>query len=192
MPMLPGSLVGGKSRDNHVRPELANDAHYVGQHILLSPEFERLAVVLGISKIPGSREELLTAIHAPGREQFLGADYAQFIADFGTKDILPAVSASHGKIAGAAKAVSGQKGDQAGIFVIRMRRNEKDAAHLPKTPQLRQDAGRRVRCGYCHQRKQEAGEDGKTSYPRYYITRATACVKRHVSGSHVRIRAKWY
>ena len=78
--------------DEHVRPKLADDTHDVSQHLLVVPLGERLAVVLRVAEVTGPGEKLSAAVDAPGGEQFLGADHPQFVAKFGTEQVLAAVA----------------------------------------------------------------------------------------------------
>ena len=158
VPVLAWGTIGGKVGDEHVRAERANHSHHVGQYFFFAPELECLPVILGISKIPGPREELLAAVNPPRRQQFLGADHPQFVADFRSEHILPAVAARQREIGGTAIAAARQEGEQARILVVRMRRDQEHASHLPKTPQFLENVRGRVRPGQGEERHKTEGE----------------------------------
>src|ERR1035441_4043406 len=87
--------LGGKTHDEHVRPEFANDAHDIGQHLLFVPDVQRFAVILGKSEVNGAGKKLAATVEATGGEQFLSAGHAQFLAELGTEHILTAIAAPH-------------------------------------------------------------------------------------------------
>jgi len=93
MSVLAAAAIGGKARDDHVGAKGANHPHHVGQNLLLAPELKGFPVILGKTKILGAREELPATVHPPRRQQFLRADYPEFIPDFRPEHILPAVAA---------------------------------------------------------------------------------------------------
>ena len=157
MPVLAWRRIGGKDGDDHVGPESAHHPHHVGQHFFFAPELERLPVILGIAKIPGPREKLLAAVNPPRRQQFLGADHPQFVPDFRSQHVLPAFAAVDREIGGAAIAAPRQKGDQARVFVVRMRRDQEHASHFPKAAQVLENGRRRFRPGQGQERQKAEG-----------------------------------
>ena len=82
-----------KAIDDHIGPELADDAHNVGQHLLPIPNAERFPVILGKAKIHGAGEELAAAVQPAGRQQFLRARHAQFLVELRAEHILTAIAA---------------------------------------------------------------------------------------------------
>jgi hypothetical protein len=79
MSVLARRLVRGKTGDDHVRLKRADDAHHVGKHLLVVPDAQRLAIILGIAKINRAGEKLLAAVQPARGQQFLGADDAQLL-----------------------------------------------------------------------------------------------------------------
>src|SRR2546423_270125 len=64
-------------RNDHQRPEGADDAHHVCEHRLTIPFGERLLRRLAEAEIEGAGEELLRAIDTSGGLEFFGADDAE-------------------------------------------------------------------------------------------------------------------
>ena len=152
---------GRKARDDHVRPELADEAHDVGHHLLPVPNSQRLEVILGKTEIHRARKILPPAVHAPRREQFLGADDAQFIAELRAEHVLAAVAARERKIGHAIIAAAREIGEHLVVFIVGMRGDVEHAAHFAKTAQLLQNGVRRRRLGdLAHSRKTDQAARG--------------------------------
>src|ERR1017187_6185135 len=147
--------LGREPRDEHIRPENADDAHDVRKHLLVVPLCEGLAVVLREAEILRAGEELPSAVSPAGGEQLLGADDPQFVAEFWAERVLAAVAARHREIRGAVAAAARQVGDELRVLVVGMRRNVEDAPQLAKAAQLLQDGLRGL--GRGGNRREHAG-----------------------------------
>ena len=158
----------GEARDDRVRPELADDAHNIRQHLLPVPDSQRLAVILGITEIHRAAEKLPAAVEPAGGEQLLSAGHAQFIAELGAEHVLAAVAAREREIGRAVIPSARQIGDQQRVFVVGMRRDVEHTAHFLKAVKLLQNGGGRRRLvGFtcrCAGRQAGAGE-GKAQEP---------------------------
>src|SRR5579872_384218 len=132
---------GGKSVEDHIGPESADDAHYIGKNLLAVPDIERLAIIFGETEVDGAREKLFRAIHAPRLQQFVRPNHAQFRALFRTDQILAAIAARDREVSGAQRPSAGQESQQPVIFVIGMSADVKDAARFAKIAQLKEYIG---------------------------------------------------
>ncbi len=139
MMAMGATRLGGKTHDDHVRTELADDTHDIGQHLLFVPDAQRFAIILGITEVNRPGEKLAAAIETAGGKQFLGAGHAQFLAEFRTQHVLTAVTARQREIGGAIIPSPGQIGYQQGVFVVGMRRKVEHAAHFAEALQLLQN-----------------------------------------------------
>ena len=92
------------------------------------PKSQRLLRIFGESKINCAGEELLPMIDPSRRQKFLRPDNAEFFAQLGAEKVLSAITARHRKITGIVKRSVRPKRNQRGVFVIRMRRQVKNAA----------------------------------------------------------------
>ena len=104
-------------------------------------------IILGIAKIHRAGEKLLAAVQPPRGQQFLGADDAQFRAEFRAENVLPAVAAIDRKISGAVMASAREEGDELRVLVVGMRRDVKHAAERVEIAQVLQNGRRRWRPG---------------------------------------------
>ena len=84
---------GGKTGDEHVGAKLRMTRTMSPSTSCWSQIRERLAVILGIAKIDRAGEKLPAAVDSAGGQQFLGADDAQFLAEFRAEHVLAAVAA---------------------------------------------------------------------------------------------------
>ena len=127
---------GRKSRDQHIRTKYSDDAHDVRKHLLMIPFGERLPVILGIAKVPRAAEELLAAINAPRRQQFLRANHSQLIAELRPEQILPAVPARERNICRAIKSAARKISDQLRVLIVGMRGDVENAPQLVEAAQF--------------------------------------------------------
>ena len=112
-------------REYHVRPECADDSYDVSEQTVLRPVAERLGCSFGKTEIVRPREILVRAIDPPRRQQLLGANHAELFAELVADEILAAVAARQREISCLRSAAARHPGDEIGVFVIRMRRDDK-------------------------------------------------------------------
>jgi hypothetical protein len=96
------------------------DAHHVGQHLVVIPEAQRLLGGFGEAEVDGAREELPPAVDAPRRQQLLRADETEEIADLRPDQVLSAVAARHREVARVGQATLAEIRDQPGVLVVRV------------------------------------------------------------------------
>ena len=121
--MVPVRAAGGpvvKAVDDHIGPVLPDDAHHIREHEVFVPDPEGFVGVLRIAEINGPGKKLLSSVYAPGRQEFLRAQYAEEFAKLGADQVLPPVAPGHRKIGCARVHGIGKIGDKPGIFVIRV------------------------------------------------------------------------
>jgi hypothetical protein len=104
--------LGREARDDDVGPERADDPHDVGEHLLVVPFREGLAVVLGIPEVPRAAEELAAAVDPAGREELLRPDDPEEVAELGPEEVLAAVAARQRQVGGPVAAPAREVGDQ--------------------------------------------------------------------------------
>lgn len=155
--------LSGETVDDYVGPKRAKDANDIRKNILLTPDVQCLAVILGKSEIHGAREKLATAIEAARGKQFLGAGYAKLFAEVRAEDVLAAVATSYGKIGCAVIQAAGHVSNQDRIFIVGMRGNVEHAAHLIEAAEVLENGGGGVRFG-AHEGWGQCKQPGEHSY----------------------------
>jgi hypothetical protein len=130
-----------ETRDDHVRPEGADHADDVSQDCLPVPDPQGVLVILRKSEVFRAREVLPSPIQTPGGEQFLGASYAQLVAELGPEQVLAAVASRERQIGRPVSTTARQEGDDPRVLVVRMRPDVQHAGHRGEAAQLLQDIG---------------------------------------------------
>ena len=130
-----------EARHDHIRTEGANYTDDVSQDCLPIPDTQRFLVILRKPEVFRAREVLPSPIQTPRGEQFLGASYAQLLAELGTEQVLAAVAARERQIGHPVSTTARQVGDDPRVLVVRMRRDVQHAAHRGEAAQLLQDVG---------------------------------------------------
>src|SRR5688572_9764347 len=95
---VPVARSSGKDCDDYVGPERAHHSHYVVEQRILWPVREGFVSALRESKIIGTSEILVRAVHSSSREKLLSADDAKRLAQLVADQILAAVTAGNGEI----------------------------------------------------------------------------------------------
>ena len=121
-------ILGTEARHYHIRSEIPDDPHDVSKNFVVTPDAHRFVSRLRKPEIDRSREELPGVVDAPRIEQFLCSNNAEPLAQFRADQILAAVPARHRKISGVVKRTVRPERHQICVFVIRMRRDVKNAA----------------------------------------------------------------
>jgi hypothetical protein len=121
-------ILGTEARHHYIRSEIPDDPHDVSKNFVVIPEAHCLFSRFRKSEIGCSREELLRMVDASGIQQFLCSNNAEPLAQFRADQILAAVPARHRKISGVVERTVRPERHQVCVFVIRMRRDVKNAA----------------------------------------------------------------
>src|SRR5215467_2254592 len=93
-------ILGTEARGYHIWPEIPDDPHDVGKNFVVIPNVQRFVSCLGQPEIERSREELPGVVDASRTEQFLCANNAEALAQFGSQYILTSVAARNRKVSG--------------------------------------------------------------------------------------------
>ena len=117
---VPVAVGAGKPQHHDVRPVAADHPHHVRKRTFPPPLLQRLIGGLREAEIDGAREELLAAVDAPRRQQFLCANQTQQLALLRSDEVLTALAACYGKVSGARVAAAGEPGEDGGVFVVRV------------------------------------------------------------------------
>src|SRR4051812_47797865 len=88
----------GKHRDDHLRPERADNRDSILEQRILWPLRERLVERLGETEVEGAREVLATAVDTTSCKQLFGSDHAQDFAELVADEVLAAVAAGERQI----------------------------------------------------------------------------------------------
>ena len=96
--VLAAASAVGRHRDDDVRAHHADEAHDVGEDLVLAPLRERLLDAERVAEVDRAREELLGAVDAVRREQLLGAQDREREALLGAEVVLPALAARQGQL----------------------------------------------------------------------------------------------
>ena len=89
-----------KDRDDDMRLEGAHHGHHVKQERIVRPLRERFLRVLAEAVVVGACEVLPGPVDAARRQQLLGADHPEPLAQLIPDDILPAVTAREREVRG--------------------------------------------------------------------------------------------
>ena len=84
-----------ETRHDHIRPETANLPDDIGKNFVAIPNPQSFLRAFRKAEINRAGEELATAIQLSRREEFLGAGDAELFVEFGTEDVLAAITTSH-------------------------------------------------------------------------------------------------
>src|SRR5437763_15983430 len=125
---VPFLILGTEARHHYVRPEIPDDPHDVSKNFVVIPEAHCLFSRFRKPEVGCSREELSCMVDASRIEQFLCSNNAEPLAQFWTDQILTAVPARNRKISAVIKRTVRPERHQMRIFVVRMRRDVKNAA----------------------------------------------------------------
>jgi len=117
-----------KTGYDDVRPKAPDHPDDVRKDFVVIPKSQRLLGIFGEPKINCAGKELLPMIDPSRRQKFLRPDNAEFFAQLGAEKVLPAITARQRKITGIVKRSVRPKRNQRGVFVIRVRRQVKNAA----------------------------------------------------------------
>ena len=137
----------GKSRDDNVRAELADQAHDVAKDGLPVPDTQGFLGSLRVPEVLRAGEVLLPAVQPARGEQLLRARHAERLAELGAEQVLAAVAASERKIGRPVSASAGKVSDGLRVLVVRMGGDVEHAAHVGEAAQLLQDLCSRRRLG---------------------------------------------
>src|SRR4030095_9310961 len=121
-------ILGTKARHYYIRPEIPDDPHDVSENLVVIPDVQRFLSRLRKPEVVRSREELLRMVDTSRVEQFLCSDDAEALAEFGSQYVLTSVAARNRKIGGVVKRTVRPERHQICIFVVRVRRDVKNAA----------------------------------------------------------------
>ena len=117
-----------EARHYHIRPEISDDPHDISENLVVIPDVQRFVSRLRKPEIERSREELPGVIDASRIEQFLCSNDAEALAQLRSQYILTSVAACNRKISGVIKRAVGPERHQICVFVVRVRRDVKNAA----------------------------------------------------------------
>nr|GFC51428.1 hypothetical protein [Tanacetum cinerariifolium] len=81
-----GAGIGREARDEHIGPPLPNHPDHVSEHLLLVPDGEGLGRGLAKAEVVGAGKVLVRPVDAAGRQQLLGTDNAELLAQFGADE----------------------------------------------------------------------------------------------------------
>src|SRR6266480_7995142 len=121
-------ILGTEARHYYIGPEIPDDPHNVSKNFVVTPDMHRFVSRLRKPEIKRSREKLPGVIDASRVEQFLCSNNAEPLAQFWTDYVLAAVPSRNGKISGVIKGTVRPERHEISVFVIRMRRDVKNAA----------------------------------------------------------------
>src|SRR6266513_2697725 len=121
-------ILGTETRHHYIRSEIPHDPHDVSKNFVVIPEAHCLFRRFGKPEVVRSCEELLRMIDASRIEQFFSSNYTEALAQFGSQYILTPVAACDRKISGVVKQTVRPKRHQICVFVVRVRRDVKNAA----------------------------------------------------------------
>ena len=117
----------------------------------MAPFLERLGGGFRKPEIDGPREELLGAIDAARRQQFLRADDAHRVALLGAEQVLAAFAARQRQIARADVAPLGEVSQQRRVLVVGVRRDHQCASQYAQFVQAGFDIVRASQIRLCPQ-----------------------------------------
>src|SRR6186713_754296 len=95
---MSGPRIWREARNDNVGLILPEYLDYIRKYFFFIPNLESFIRRLRKAKVDCPCKKLLTSVDAPGGQKFLRTDQSQQIADFGTNQILPAISPGHGQV----------------------------------------------------------------------------------------------
>ena len=126
----------GEPGDDHVGAEPADGEDDVGEHRVPAPDGERLLGALRVAEVARAREELLRAVLGAGREQLLGADEPEPGTEVRPDEVLAPVAPGDRQVSRAEQHPVGEVGEQPGVLVVGVGRDEEDVAHHEEPVEL--------------------------------------------------------
>src|SRR5262245_29715527 len=139
MMAMPIGRSSAESGNDEFRTELSNHANEIAKQLLTVPLLKGLGGAFREAKLINRSEELLTAIEAPGGEQFLCAYHAKSFEQLGPQQILSPIAARCRQISGSDAAATGEPRQQSTVLVIGMGAGMENAGNDIQPPQsLRQ------------------------------------------------------
>ena len=141
-------------------PEPANDAHHVLEDGVPRPVGPGLVERLGVAEVVGAGEVLAGPVQPAGREQLLGPEQAERLAQLGADQVLPALAPVERQIRRLRAHPADQDGQQLGVLVVGMRADHEDPLVVPQHAELAVQrhhpaGGRRLELG-----RERCGESG--------------------------------
>ncbi len=121
MPMCGTRRTMIKPIDNNVWSKITNGPNYVFHNLILFPKTQRFFRVFRIAKIVSTCKTLLTTICAACCKQFLSTNNTKELSNFGTYQILTAVTTRKRKITCSCVYLIGEIRDHCCVFIIGMR-----------------------------------------------------------------------
>src|ERR1700756_2502312 len=121
-------ILGAEARYDYIRSEIPDDPHDVSENFVVVPDAQRFVSRLRKSEIDRPREELLGVVDASRIEQFLCANNAEPLAQFGSEQILAAVPARNRKISAVVKRAVRPQCHEICVFVVGVRRDVQNVA----------------------------------------------------------------
>ena len=125
-----------EDRDDHLGAVPTDHAHDVLEDRIAGPVTPRLVLRLGEPEIVCAGEELGRAVQTPRREQFLGAEQAERVAQLGSDEVLPSLAAIEREIRRFGTHPSDEQREQLGILVIGMRPDHEDPLLMAEQAEL--------------------------------------------------------
>ena len=179
--VLPVAIPRGAAEDrhHHLGPEAADDPHDVLEHRVPGPVRPGVVQILGEAEVVGTGEELAGAVEPPGGKQFLGAEQPQLLSQLLADQVLAALAAIEGEICRLRPHAARQQGEELGVLVVGMGRDEQHPLVVTQAAELLVEGGepagggRRELAGEWsaggeqqEEREQAAGRHGKQGNPR--------------------------
>src|SRR4051812_5858605 len=114
-------VLGAETGNDNVRLPFPDRPDDISQNFFTVPNAECFGSALRKTEIDGAGEELPGVIGFPRREELVGADKTETLAQFGPNQVLAAVSARDGEIGGVVERAVGPERHQVGVLIVRMR-----------------------------------------------------------------------
>jgi len=108
----------------------------VADDFVATPDALGVGVVFGEAEIEGAGKVLASAVEAAAGEELLGAGDTEFVAKFGSDDVLAAVAAGEGEVGGAVTLTAREPGEELGVFVVGVGGGVEDGAELAEVAEL--------------------------------------------------------
>ena len=138
---VPVGLVAGKPRMDHERPERADDANHVAEHLAFVPLRLGLRQRLREAVVERAREKLLAAVEPSGLQQFLGANDAKRIEELWTDDVLAAFTARQRQIRHPRVIAACRPCDERRVLIVGMCAGVKNAGRRLKPAEQMREPG---------------------------------------------------
>ena len=126
--MLAAAVAVEHEADDHVGTNRADHAHVVAEDLVVAPLLERLFDAEREAEIDRAREELLGAVEAMRREQFLGAQHRERHEQLGANLVLPAFAVRRRDERRAIALAVREVRQHRVVLVVRMRRRHHEVA----------------------------------------------------------------